>query len=1139
MRLVDTHWTFSPTDLAAFVRCEHAIQLRKRSRSGTLAALAPPGQSIRADMLARRGREHEAAYIASQRSLGKHIAEISRDDPGAIGATLQAMRDGADVIVQGALVDDHWLGYADLLDRVPETSSLGNWSYEAADIKLSMSVQPYFILQLGIYSQLIGTIQGHSPRSMHVILGDGTRHSFEFRDFSAYLDHLKARFSSSFSSDEETLPYPVEYCGLCEWNRHCWLHLVNLDHLSLVANIRRDHVKHLRAAGVETLTALGMLDPKLPIEKIAAPTLERLHHQARLESQYNQTREHSYELLDPEDRRGFQLLPSPSPGDIFFDIEADPFEDLTYLFGVAYEDAGTSRYRRWWAHDSEQERKAFEAVVDFIIQMRDDHPSAHVYHYGPIEVTTLKRLMGRYGSREDEIDNLLRREVFVDLLAVVRQSIRISHPSYSLKKVETFYRDRESPGVIDAGGAIVAYENWLEEPGQEKLDEIEAYNREDCLSTLELRSWLLRRRAELEAARGIELTWREPRPPEPTSEQLEQERFETDQLSGRLISILSGNRSTWDHEEKARWILANLLHYHRREDKPEWWAFFDRLKMSPEDLLDDRESIGVLTPTGNTRQVKDSIVTEFSFEPQQHKLDVGKSVFNPERLKEGGWPVSAGTIETLDDNSRLLELKLTEGFPLGAHPRAIVPGGAVPTPKIRAALRRLAQTIIDDGFDRTPFGPARAILLRKSPEIRDHPNGTPLHGERVEPETVKSLARRLDRSCLFIQGPPGSGKTYVGARVIVDLLDRGMRIGLSASSHKAIENMLHEVEKVACEGGVAFRGLKCSTDKSHIFASKLKSPRVMDIKSSFPRGQKPDPIDGAIRLVAGTQWLFSAPEHQQQFDVLVIDEAGQMSLADALASSTAAKNVILLGDPLQLAQVSQGSHPDGCEVSVLEHLLGDEKTIPPERGVFLEHTWRMHPEVCEFISEVVYDGRLVSEEGCGRRRVDTPTITGTGLRYKAIEHDGNSQESAEEAIWLAESIAAMLTGGTFTDRDGSWRSLQPHDLMVVTPYNAQVSTVRGELQRRGLAVPVGTVDKFQGQEAPVIFFSMATSGGEDIPRSLDFLFSRNRLNVAISRAQCLAILVASPRLLDVDCRTVEQMKLVNALCRFVQMADTA
>lgn len=1136
MRLTDDRWTFSPTDLATFVRCEHAIQLRKLSREGTLEALAPPGNSIRADMLARRGGEHENSYVEALKAAGKHVVEISRDDPDARETTREAMRDGADVIVQASLRSEVWAGYADLLERVPTPSALGEWSYEVADTKLSLSVQPYFILQLGIYSDLVADIQDAPPEHMHLILGDNSRHSFRCSDYSAYRQHIRGRFHDSFRGGKDTLPYPVDFCALCEWNRHCWKHLLQLDHLSLVAGIRRDHVKTLHRAGITTLTHLGQRLPALPDREIAGPTLARLHHQARLQLEHRQTGMHRYEFLEPEDRRGFQLLPKPSAGDLFFDVEADPFEDLTYLFGIASEEAGERKYRRWWSHDVNQERIAFEEVVDFIIARRRECPDAHVYHYGAADVSTLKKLMGRFGSREESVDGFLRQQVFVDLLAVVRQSIRISHPSYSLKKVETFYFDRESEGVIDAGGAIVAYENWLQNPDPEKLKEIEAYNRDDCISTVELRSWLLRLRAEIEAQRGVTLDWRQALPPEPTSEEREQERMETDRLSASLLAQLPADRSTWNTDHHALWKLAHLLHYHRREDKPVWWSFFDRLQMSPEELIDENESIGSLVPTGRARDVGKSVATEFEFEPQQHKFEIGDTVFDPHRLKDG-WPHSAGTIESIHDDEGRIELKRGAGFTPDTLPRAIVPNGAVDTAKIRAALRRFAQSINDRGAEGTHYQAARDILFRTFPRISGQAPGDLLHGAHIDGETVKSLAARLTRSYLFIQGPPGAGKTYHGARVIVDLLRRGKRIGVTATSHKAIENILHEVELVAHAEHVRFAGLKQSSDKSHAFRSRLPLPCVVDITDKFGRGEKPDPADTNVCLVGGTAWLFSRPEHEQQFDYLVIDEAGQMSLADALACSTAARNVLLLGDPLQLAQVSQGTHPEGCGTSVLEHLLGEYATIPPPRGVFLEQTRRMHPDVCGFISEVVYDNRLESHDSCALRRIDAPLISGTGLRVHSIEHEGNSQRSTEEADWIARSVAEMLIGGVFTGSDGVQRDLSPADFLVVTPYNAQVSAIRSAFQNDGLPVRVGTVDKFQGQEAPVVFFSMATSTGEDIPRSLDFLFSRNRLNVAISRAQCLAIVVASPRLLDVHCHTVDQMKLVNALCRFVEMAE--
>ncbi len=306
--------------------------------------------------------------------------------------------------------------------------------------------------------------------------------------------------------------------------------------------------------------------------------------------------------------------------------------------------------------------------------------------------------------------------------------------------------------------------------------------------------------------------------------------------------------------------------------------------------------------------------------------------------------------------------------------------------------------------------------------------------------------------------------------------------------------------------------------------------------ASISSADKIDAFTGAAAntlLFAGTAWLFAHAALDGAVDTLVIDEAGQVSLADALAMGTAARNIVLLGDPLQLAQVSQGTHPEGTGASVLEHLLGDDATVPPHMGLFLDRTRRMHPNVCRFISEIVYRGRLQGIPELARQA----TAFGAGLRFKPVVHEGNAAASSEEAAAVAAEIAAMV-GAAWTNREGNARTLRESDFMVVAPYNAQVRRLRDALRQAGLSdVPVGTVDKFQGREAAVVFYSMATSSIEDVPRSLEFLFSRNRLNVAISRAMCLAIIVASPRLLESHARTIEQMRLINALCRFVEIAE--
>jgi len=451
-------------------------------------------------------------------------------------------------------------------------------------------------------------------------------------------------------------------------------------------------------------------------------------------------------------------------------------------------------------------------------------------------------------------------------------------------------------------------------------------------------------------------------------------------------------------------------------------------------------------------------------------------------------------------------------------PQALIAGGPYDDRQQRNAILRVAESI-QRGDGRYPG--LKAILARERPRIQGCTAGEQL--QTTDLTEMKALALGLAASHLFVQGPPGTGKTWTGARLVVHLLANGKRVGVAAQSHKAIHNLLDEIETVARQEGVSFQGLKKST------AGNPESEYEGDFIKSEPEVSRVVQMSPHIQLLAGTAWLFSRGELDGMLDYLMIDEAGQVSLADAVAMGTSARNLILLGDPLQLAQVSQGIHPQGSGASVLEHLLGEAPTIPEDRGVFLERSYRMHPDVCAFISEIVYAGRLHSDNSAVRRT----TTSGTGIRFVPVEHQGNRSASDEEVAQIATMIADMLQG-SFTDAEGTTRQLREQDFMVVAPYNAQVRRLRVGLPD---GVRVGTVDKFQGQEAPIVFFSMATSSGEDVPRNLAFLFSRNRLNVAISRAQCLALLVCSPRLLEARCHSIEEMELVNALCRLVEYAQ--
>jgi hypothetical protein len=464
----------------------------------------------------------------------------------------------------------------------------------------------------------------------------------------------------------------------------------------------------------------------------------------------------------------------------------------------------------------------------------------------------------------------------------------------------------------------------------------------------------------------------------------------------------------------------------------------------------------------------------------------------------------------IDDDRVVVRRKATREPP-AVH--ALIARGPVHTAVLRASLAEVAGALLA-GHGR--FGAARSIMRREPPAVVRAADPT------VEQMCAAALA--LDRSHLVVQGPPGTGKTHRAARMIVAAMRAGRRVGVTAQSHAAVQNLLDAVEAHAHEEGFDFAGVY----KGHGYES---ARGLIESVETNPGTQ------GDFALVAGTAWLFARPEHRDSLGLLFVDEAGQFSLAGAIAVAPAADSLVLLGDPQQLAQVTQAAHPGASGASVLEHLLGGEATVPLGRGFFLPESWRMHPDVCAFVSERSYDSRLHSRPACARRRTGANgPLAGAGLLFVATAHEGCGQRSVEEAEAIASACRDLLAGGTVTDEHGVTRRLLPADLMVVAPYNLAVTCIRAHVPH---GVQVGTVDRFQGREAPVVFFAMTCSSGEDVPRGLDFLFSRNRFNVAISRAQCLAVLVANPRLLHADCRTLEAMQLVDGACRFAELATPA
>ncbi|MEN3357186.1 MAG: hypothetical protein V7637_1168 [Mycobacteriales bacterium] len=1121
---VDGGLVVSPTDLTNFLACGHLTRLDLATALGELSPPEQPDDETLA-LLRERGFGHERAYLAQLRAAGCTVAEIDgRDIREGEQATLAAMRAGVDVIYQATFFDGSWRGHADFLERrIDRGSGLGNWSYDVADTKLARRLKVAALLQMAAYADRLATLQGRPPELLTVIAGDGRRHSYRLEDCAAYARRVRRRLLAALESTDDTYPEKVRHCPQCRWNPRCTAQRRADDHLTLVAGMRRDHARRLAAAGVPTLAKLAAADPALLPAAIGPGVRDRLVQQARLQAVQRAAGAPAYELVRPEPGRGLALLPEPSPGDLFLDLEGDPYVGDTgveYLFGLCDIDAGFTAY---WARQPDQEKQAFERLIDHLMRAWAADPDMHIYHYAAYEPQALRRLSARHDTRVDEVDRLLRSARLVDLYAVVRQAVRAGTESYSIKKLEAFYDPdvRVGSDVADAASSIVAFERWLATGDESELAAIERYNEIDCRSTLQLRAWLEQRRADLLAG-GAELT--RPRQMDGSpSDRAAALTAASRGLRDELTAGLPADRGLDDHRQRATRLLADLIDWHRREARPEWWEYFQRLQLSDDDLVDDPAAVGRLGEPTEVRVEKQWTVWRMEFPPQDTKLRPGDQRYVDPRTQR-----PQGTVVAVDPERGWLELRRAGrvGRPTC---QALVPAGPLDDAGQRDAIRRLAEWVRDHGIDADDpdYRAARDLLLR-------HPPRGAAAGPLVRPgesaaEAVIRLAGELAGGTLAVQGPPGSGKTWSAARAVVGLVTAGRRVGLCAFSHKAIVNLLDAVMAAAAEAGVTVQAVQKAEGEDRSAAAGVRyaagNQEVVALLAS-----------GEVDVVAGTSWLFARPELAGALDVLVVDEAGQLSLANVLAIAGAARGLMLFGDPQQLAQPAKGDHPAGVAVSALQHVLGDAVTMPAGSGVFLDQSWRMHPAICSAVSAICYDGRLVAHESCARVAVLAPGIlSGAGIRWIAVDHRGNRAVSNEEADIVA-AVYADLRRGDWVDRAGRRRPLTAQDILVVAPYNAQAGRIRARLPA---GARVGTVDKFQGQEAAVVLYSMATSSADDAPRGLDFLFNLNRLNVAISRARALVAVVASPELLDAAVRSPDQLRMVNALCRLAEAAGAA
>ncbi|WJG08085.1 TM0106 family RecB-like putative nuclease [Aliiglaciecola sp. LCG003] len=1132
MRKQNSSILFSPSDLVRFVQSPFASWMERLclEQPQTKALKDKPDPLL--SYLADKGLEHEANYLSNLVQSAQRLVTIgdglSNDEK--IAATIAAMEDGADVIFQACLAADSFQGFADFLVKVDKPSKLGSYSYEPWDTKLAKQPKAYFIIQLCCYADLLKSVQGVLPDNIAVVLGTQEKVQYSSLDFWAYYQAKKTEFINQQSGfDPSNQPDPFAYKDLGDWTDYVEQLRQQQDHLSKIANITRLHIQRLNRAGINTCEQL-INNKQLSIGSMPVEISERLKHQAKLQKQTETTATLAFELLpmDQNDPKGLAILPPHDQGDLFFDLEGFPLEEggLEYLWGCSYFDTGGKRqFWERWAHDHQQEKTAFIDFAEFAYKRWRQNPSMHIYHYGHYEISVCKRLMGRYGVMETQIDDMLRAGVFVDLYKVIQHGMILGAPSYSIKKVEQLFREQRDTDVASGGESVVVYAKWQETPDGQSwqtskvLCDIRDYNIDDCNSTQELTAWL----RELQKNYQIEYVEPFPVATGTTAQQSDQDEPDPVRQIETNLRVLADAQGTSHQTSLITNQLADLVDFFSRENKPTWWRFFERKAMSFEELFDDPDCLvgcerTATDPQPSGKSGRGAPVYEYQFIPsQEFRNRRFKQAFVLERN------IGVVGIENVDDKAGLVWIKGKRNAPLPDYLTLIsyeyINPGAVED-RVRGAAIRFTN-------EQKLSKPLEDFLLRRSPAL---PQGLLQQIDSAKDANKLALITqavcRLDNSFLSIQGPPGTGKTYTASHVILELLQQGKSIGVSSNSHKAINNLMSAVAKLMLAAGLQIPMYKVQQDDTD------------EMFSLYPI-QQLNSRDGNIHLqgaglYGATAWGFAQNEHS--FDYLFIDEAGQVSVAYLIAMAKNANNIVVMGDQMQLPQPLQGSHPGDSSLSILDYQLQEHATVPIDKGVFLNRSYRMHSAVNQFISEMVYEGRLDNDANCDRQHIHFPKqhhtslIESAGIIAIPLDHSGNKQSSAEE-VALIRLLVDDLLKSEHTDKNGNKKPITGSDILVVAPFNHQVNELKKTL---GFDARVGTVDLFQGQEAPVVIVSMTASIAAESARGADFLLSINRLNVAISRAQALAIVVYSETLLQGSPSNIEDIKRFSF---FQQLVD--
>ncbi|MEV7631783.1 TM0106 family RecB-like putative nuclease [Microbacterium sp. NPDC089318] len=1155
---------WSASDLKLAAECEFAWSRALDAKLGRVPAVEEP-EDATLERAARLGDRHEEKVLEQYiRELGESVdggpgvvvlPKVSSADAGELAATVadteRALRSGASLVFQAAFSTPEFVGFADFIarDEPRPGESSGRWRVQ--DSKLARTARATALMQLGAYVDQLDRLGIPRSDEVDLILGDGTTSTHRVEDLLPLFHVRRARLRNLIAdrrladgASGEPLAWgddrgdlQVSACGRCAT---CEEQVLAHRDLLMVARMRPVQRQRLRAGGIHTIDDLA--DAVQGPEGMNSDTFTALRAQARLQVgvSTDPVAVPPFELVSAG---AIGLMPRPSHGDLFFDFEGDPLYTepvgpgesprwgIDYLFGWT---DNAEQYSALWAHTFADEKQALLDFLEFVKLRRQTHPDMHIYHYAPYETSHLSAMAARHGAGEADVDRLLREGVFVDLYPIVLRSVRIGSRSYSIKKLEPLYMGDEvrTSDVQKGDDSIVQYvqarelrESGHDAEAQRILDDLADYNRYDCVSTRRLRDWLIG------LARNAGVV---PAPPDDP----ETRAYEPSALS--LALQAEAQRADDESRAGSYRVAAAAIDYHPREAKSFWQGHFQRLR-EPVSIWESTRD--VLRVDVSASRVDADWAIDEGRRAQTRLVRLRGEVAPGSTLGVGGRPfalygvptpfdISAPSrvihvpheveiVEVLDDGYVVRE-RTVQGQVWDELPIALAPAAPPDVRSQQGAIEEWAASV----HHTAPVFPEDAatdILRRIPPRTVSGDPLPPAEGDIVD--AIVRAVLDLDDSYLAVQGPPGTGKTYTGSQVIARLVrDHGYRIGVVAQSHAIVENLLQRVVADGVPAAQVAKALKDPDAAEPAFTVMRKDGMAAFLAEHAHHGA----------VVGGTAWDFSNVRRveRKSLDLLVIDEAGQFSLASTVAVAAGAKRLLLLGDPQQLPQVSQGTHPEPVNTSALGWVMDGSSVIHPRYGYFLAESYRMHPAVAEPVSRLSYASRLASASGADGRLVDGVE---PGLHIVPVGHRGNATQSAEEAAEVVRIVRDLL-GRAYVDGmcDDPPRPLEQSDIIVVAPYNAQKQLIHDELSAAGCPdVAVGTVDNFQGREAVVSITSLAASSGRDAPRGPEFLLLQNRLNVAISRAKSVAYLVHSPALLDDLPWTPEGVARLSAFAHLV------